>query len=68
MMLPFKSVARTVSAGYPAWKISPWLRSVPAAGGCTTVKVGEFRYDGRDPVVNDSGAETIPLSRTYRIT
>ena len=67
-MLPIRSVARVSTAAgggaVPAWKTMPWVRSVPGAGACSTVKLGKVRFVGRGPVLNANGAEVVPLFRT----
>src|SRR4051794_28197248 len=54
-------------APIPKCKTVFWVRSVPGAGGCSTVKVGKVKFVGRDPVVNARGAETVPSFRTCLI-
>src|SRR5947208_6633324 len=44
------------------------LTSLPGAGGCCTVKVGNGNVEGRAPVVNSRGAEPVPSLRTSRIS
>src|SRR5580765_2155408 len=44
------------------------LTSLPGAGGCCTVKVGNGNVVGSDPVVNSRGTEPVPSLRTSRIS
>src|SRR6478609_5156506 len=44
------------------------LTSLPGAGGCCTVKVGNGNVAGSAPVVNSRGTEPVPSLRTSRIS
>src|SRR5689334_11660086 len=44
------------------------LTSLPGAGGCCTVKVGNGNVAGSAPVVKSRGVEPVPSPRTSRIS